>query len=156
MPIIGINSAGGRKPGTPTSVSASAGNASATVTFTEPTYEGKTGVATYVATSSPGSVTGTSTTSPITVSSLTNGTAYTFTVVANTPYGVSSDTSSASGSVNPAAPNFAPDFPPNFAPSFSTVQCGPCYYNCGPPTYTDICYYYYETSASDYAANGCC
>lgn len=101
MPIIGNASSGGKKPGTPTSVSASAGNASATVSFTEPSYEGKTGSATYVATSNPGSVTGSSTTSPITVSSLSNGTAYTFTVVANTPYGVSSDASSASNSVTP-------------------------------------------------------
>jgi len=79
MPIIGNNSSGGKKPGTPTSVSASAGNASATVSFTEPAYEGKTGTATYVATSNPGSYTGTNTVSPITVSSLSNGTAYTFT-----------------------------------------------------------------------------
>ena len=125
MPIIGNNSSGGKKPGTPTSVSASAGNASATVSFTEPTYEGKTGTATYVATSSPGSVTGTSTTSPITVSSLSNGTAYTFTVVSTTPYGVSSDTSSASSSVTPVAPppSFPPDFTPNFPPSFTCSGC---------------------------------
>ena len=116
MPIIGNNSSGGKKPNTPTSVSASAGNASATVSFTEPTYEGKTAVATYVATSSPGSLTGTSTTSPITVSSLSNGTAYTFTVIANTPYGVSSDTSSASGSVTPAAPPPPPPPPPTPPP----------------------------------------
>ena len=127
MPIIGNASSGGKKPGTPTSVSASAGNASATVSFTEPSHEGKTGTATYVATSSPGSVTGSSTTSPITVSSLSNGTAYTFTVIANTPYGVSSDTSSASGSVTPVAPppsfppSFPPDFPPDFPPTFPCV-----------------------------------
>jgi hypothetical protein len=112
MPVIGNNSSGGKKPNPPTSVSASAGNASATVSFTQPTYEGKTGEATYVATSSPGSITGTSTTSPITVSSLSNGTAYTFTVIANTPYGVSSDISTASTSVSPAAPPPPPPPPP--------------------------------------------
>jgi hypothetical protein len=119
MPIVGNNSSAGKKPNVPTSVSASAGNASATVNFTEPTYEGKTAEATYVATSNPGNVTGTSTTSPITVSSLSNGTAYTFTVIANTPYGVSSDISSASNSVTPVAPAppffpFFPFFPPFF------------------------------------------
>jgi hypothetical protein len=112
MPIIGNNSSGGKKPGTPTSVSASAGNASATVSFTEPSNEGKTGTATYVATSSPGSITGSSTTSPITVSSLSNGTAYTFTVIADTPYGVSSDVSSASSAVTPTAPPPPPPPPP--------------------------------------------
>jgi hypothetical protein len=116
MPIIGNNSSGGKKPGTPTSVSASAGNASATVSFTEPAYEGKTGTATYVATSNPGSVTGTNTVSPITVSSLSNGTAYTFTVVANTPYSVSSDTSTASNSVTPVAPPPPPPPPPPTPP----------------------------------------
>jgi hypothetical protein len=119
MPIIGNDSSGGKKPTTPTSVSASAGNASATVSFTEPTYEGKTGTATYVATSNPGSVTGTNTVSPITVSSLSNGTAYTFTVVANTPYGVSSDTSSASNSVTPVAPP-PPTTPPPTTPPPTT------------------------------------
>ena len=129
MPILGNSSSGGSKPGTPTSVSATSGNATATVSFTEPSYEGKTGTATYVATSNPGSVTGTSTTSPITVSSLSNGTAYTFTVVANTPYGISSDVSSASNSVTPAPP--APPPPP--PPPPPCVPTGEIFYTQGPP-----------------------
>jgi len=142
MPILGINSAGGRKPGTPTSVSASAGDASATVSFTEPSNEGKTGTATYVATSSPSSLTGSSTTSPITVSSLSNGTAYTFTVIANTPYGVSSDTSSASGSVTPVAPPPPPPPPPpTWYCSVTEVEDG------------NTNRYHYTSSSDDYACS---
>ena len=104
MLILTTAGSGGKKPGTPTIGTATGGNTSATVAFTAPAYTGKGGTVTYVATSSPGSITGSSTTSPITVSGLTNGTAYTFTVVAQTSYGVNSDASSASNSVTPAAP----------------------------------------------------
>lgn len=56
----------------------------------------------YTATSSPGGITGTSSSSPITVSGLTSGTAYTFTVTATNANGTSS-ASSASNSVTPVA-----------------------------------------------------
>ena len=102
MPIIGNASSGGKKPGTPTIGTATAGDASVTVAYTAPSYTGKGGAVTYTATSSPGSLTGTGS-SPITVSGLSNGTAYTFTVKATTSYGVSSDNSSASNSVTPVA-----------------------------------------------------
>jgi hypothetical protein len=84
-------------PATPTIGTATAGDASASITFT-----GVANAASYTMTSSPGGLTGTGTTSPITVSGLTNGTSYTFTVKANNPFGSSSD-SSASNSVTPAA-----------------------------------------------------
>lgn len=94
----------GKQPDAPTSVSATAGNASATVNFTAPTYKGKNAViSTYIATSSPGGITG-SGAGPITVSGLTNGTSYTFTVVARVAYGsvnVDSVASTASNSVTP-------------------------------------------------------
>ena len=54
----------------------------------------------YTATSNPGSITGTSATSPITVSGLTNETSYTFTVTATTGAGTSTS-SSASNSIAP-------------------------------------------------------
>jgi hypothetical protein len=54
-------------------------------------------------TSTPGSITTTGTTSPITVTGLTNGTAYTFKAKANNPIGTSAE-SSASNSVTPALP----------------------------------------------------
>ena len=88
------------RPGVPTSPTASAGNASASVSFT-PSYTGGLSV-TYVATSTPGSITGSASSSPITVSGLTNGTAYTFTVHATNSDGTSAE-SSATGSVTPSA-----------------------------------------------------
>ena len=62
------------------------------------TFTGVSGAASYTMTSSPGSITATGTSSPIVVSGLTSGTAYTFTCVANNPYGISA-ASSASNSV---------------------------------------------------------
>jgi hypothetical protein len=87
-------------PQAPTIGTATAGNASATVTYTANATGGKA-VSTYTATSSPGSLTGTGS-SPITVSGLTNGTAYTFTVTATNANGTST-ASAASNSVTPAS-----------------------------------------------------
>ena len=77
-----------------------AGSQSVSVSFTAdssgaggPTYS-------YTVTSSPGSITATGTSSPITVTGLTNGTAYTFTVKATNTTGSSSSTA-ASNSVTP-------------------------------------------------------
>ncbi len=108
--IPGNTSSQGKYADQPTSVSATAGNAQATVSFTLPTYDGK-GDATYVATSSPGDFTASGSSSPITVTGLSNGTAYTFTVTTVTGYGVSA-ISSSSGSVTPVAPGPPPPPPP--------------------------------------------
>jgi hypothetical protein len=89
-------------PGAPTIGTATAGNASATVAFTPPGSNGGSAITGYTATSTPGSITGTGTSSPITVSGLTNGTAYTFTVHATNSVGNSAE-SSASNSVTPSA-----------------------------------------------------
>ena len=118
MKFIGNDASGGKYADPPTGVSATAGDAAATVTFTAAVYDGK-GTATYLATSSPGGLTGSGSGSPITVSGLTNGTAYTFTVSTITGYGVSA-TSAASNSVTPVAP---PYFPPYFPPSFPPAPC---------------------------------
>jgi len=70
-------------PGAPTAVSATAtGQTTATVSFTAPASNGGSAITTYTVTSSPGGVTASGGTSPITVSGLTASTAYTFTVTA--------------------------------------------------------------------------
>ena len=74
-------------PGAPTVGTATAGNAQATVTFTAPASNGGSPITGYTVTSAPGGLTGTGTTSPITVTGLTNGTAYTFTVKATNAIG---------------------------------------------------------------------
>jgi len=129
--IPGNTSSQGKYSDPPTSVSATAGSTEATVSFTLPVYDGK-GVATYVVTASPGGATASGSTSPITVTGLSNGTAYTFTVTTVTGYGVSA-ISTASSPVTPVAP---PYFPPFFPPSFvpcpppGTPQGGTAYTSC--------------------------
>jgi hypothetical protein len=97
-----ISIVGGLQPSTPTIGTATAGDTTASVAFTASSYIGK-GTITYTATSSPGGLTATGASSPLTVTGLTNGTAYTFTVVGNTNYGVASIASAASNSITPAA-----------------------------------------------------
>ena len=70
MPLIIGTGSGGKKPGTPIIGIATGGVLSATVAFTPPSYLGKPSGTVYTATSSPGGITGTSATSPITVSGL--------------------------------------------------------------------------------------
>jgi len=74
--------------GVPTIGTATAGAEAATVAFTAPATSATGGpIFSYRAVSSPGSIVGTGTTSPITVSGLTVGTSYTFTVAAANPTG---------------------------------------------------------------------
>lgn len=88
-------------PGAPTSVSATAGDSQATITFTAPTFTGvPPGITGYLATSSPGGFTATGASSPLTVTGLTNGTSYTFNVQATN--GVQYGPAGTSGSVTPA------------------------------------------------------
>ena len=107
-----ISIVGGLQPSTPTIGTASDGGTgtSANVAFTPSTYIGK-GTITYTATSSPGGFTGTSATSPISVTGLTTGTAYTFTVTGTTNYGVTSIASGSSNSVTPASPDSGVYYP---------------------------------------------
>ncbi|WP_375479875.1 fibronectin type III domain-containing protein [uncultured Jatrophihabitans sp.] len=90
-------------PGAPTGVAATAGNASADVAFTAPAITGGAPITGYTVRSTPGGVTATGAGSPITVSGLTNGVAYTFTVTAANRVGPG-PASAPSGSVTPTAP----------------------------------------------------
>ena len=89
-------------PGTPTIGTAAAGNGQATVAFTAPASNGGAAITSYTVTASPGGATGTSSSSPITVTGLSNGTSYTFTVTATNAAGTSA-ASAASNSVMPIA-----------------------------------------------------
>lgn len=89
-------------PGAPTIGTATGGNAQAVVTFTAPASDGGSAITGYRVTSSPGGITATGSSSPITITGLTNGTAYTFTVAAQNAVGYGAE-SAASNSVTPAA-----------------------------------------------------
>lgn len=94
------------KPDAPTGVSAtSGGNASTTVSWTAPS-DGGSVITGYTATSNAGQ-TCSSTTTSCSITGLTNGTSYTFTVTATNSIGVS-DPSSASSPITPAAPVVTP------------------------------------------------
>jgi len=98
-----------------TAIDADTGN-SVTVAYTANATGGKA-ISTFTATSSPGSFTGTGA-SPITVSGLTTGTSYTFTVTATNANG----TSAASAASNSIAPRVPPSFDSiaSFAPTSGT------------------------------------
>jgi hypothetical protein len=87
-------------PAAPIIGTATAGSSQASVAFTAPSDNGGYAITGYTALSSPFGITGTGTSSPITVTGLTNGTAYTFTVKATNIMGTSAS-SSASNSVTP-------------------------------------------------------
>lgn len=89
-------------PDAPTIGTASGGDTQASVAFTAPANVGGSAISAYYAVSSPGQITSSGASSPVTVTGLTNGTAYTFTVWALNTYGPS-PYSAASGSVTPAA-----------------------------------------------------
>jgi large repetitive protein len=86
---------------------ATAGDAEATVSFTAPVNSGGAAITSYTVTSSPGGLTATGAASPLKVTGLTNGTAYSFSVTATNSAGVSA-ASAASNSVTPKKPNSAP------------------------------------------------
>jgi len=96
-------------PASPTNVSAVAGDARAVVSWTAPANTGGIALTGYTVTSSPGGVTATAgaSASSATVTGLTNGTAYTFTVHATNSVASSAE-STPSSAVTPAGPPGAP------------------------------------------------
>ena len=90
-----------RNPNAPTIGTATGDNEAASVTFTAPSNVGGSAISSYTAISTPGAFIGSAASSPVTVTGLTNGTAYTFAVWATNSYGPSAYSAS-SGSVTPA------------------------------------------------------
>jgi hypothetical protein len=90
-----------KNPDAPTIGTATAGSGSASVTFTAPANVGGGAITGFTVVSTPDGLTGTGASSPITVSGLSNGTAYTFKVFATNAYGPS-PLSAASNSATPA------------------------------------------------------
>lgn len=98
--ILGVGFNPLQAPNAPTGVSATAGDASASVSFTAPTNVGGSAITGYTVQSNPGGFAGSGASSPITVSGLSNGTSYTFNVWALNSYGPS-PAGGPSGSVTP-------------------------------------------------------
>ncbi len=88
-------------PDAPTIGTATAGNTEAIVTFSAPADNGGSAITSYTATSSPGGFTSSGASSPLTVTGLTNGVEYTFTVTATNAIGTSVP-SSASNAITPS------------------------------------------------------
>ncbi|MBD9369256.1 fibronectin type III domain-containing protein, partial [Xanthomonas sp. XNM01] len=132
-------------PQAPTIGAATAGDGQVSVAFTAPVNNGGSAITGYTVTSNPGSITAGGngfTTSPITVTGLTNGTAYTFTVTATNAVGTST-ASGASGSATPkgnqtitftqptaqsfgSSPTLAASATSGLAVSFSSSTTGVC------------------------------
>ena len=93
--------AGATAPGAPTITGVTVGDGRATVTFTPPASNGGATISKYTVTANPGGITQDCAGSPCTVTGLTNGTAYTFTVTATNSAG-GGDSSTASDSATPA------------------------------------------------------
>jgi hypothetical protein len=108
-------------PQAPTIGTATLSDQSASVTFTA-NGTGGSAITGYTVTSSPGSLTATGSSSPLTVSGLTGGTVYTFTVTATNASGTSA-ASAASNSVSPAAANYTLRLTANNTQNF-TVPAG--------------------------------
>ena len=114
-------------PGAPTGVTATAGNHKAVVAFAASASDGGDPVNFYTVTVSPGGAKFSSASSPITVTGLTNGTAYSFRVTATNAVGT--------GPASPASKVVIPGTPPS-APTAVHAVSGSTKTKTGPLTVT--------------------
>ncbi len=136
-------------PGAPTVVTAQPGNASASVTFTYPASNGNS-ITSYTVTSSPGNKTASGATCPITVSGLTNGTSYTFTVTATNAAGQSP----ASAPSNPVTPDVLPGAPTKVTATAGNTQARVTFTPPAPNGGTAITGYTVTSSGGPTATGG--
>lgn len=121
--VLGVGFNPLRAPNAPTSVTGTAGDQQVSVAFTAPANIGGSAISSYVALSNPGNFSATGGSSPVTVTGLTNGTAYTFQVTALNSYGPS-PISSASASVTPAVPGYLASYNPSASSGWFTEDAG--------------------------------
>ncbi len=123
-------------PSAPTGVTATAGNGQATVSFTAPPNGGSI-ITSYKVTAMPGTITATGTGSPITVTGLSNGVTYTFTVQAVNSAG-SSAASDGSNSVTPRRPSGSSNTSTPSTPSTPTSTPDPAPTPATPEPTVDV------------------
>src|SRR5262249_37611256 len=92
----------------PTILSVTPGNGQATVAFAAPASNGGLPITSYTVVSSPGGITASAVASPLTITGLTNGTAYVFTVYATNVAGNGPTSAPSSPAVTPTGPPSAP------------------------------------------------
>ena len=105
-------------PGIPTAVSASAGSTQASISWTAPASTGGASISSYTVTAQPGGQTCSSSLTSCTVSGLTNGTEYSFTVAATNAIG----TGTASAPSNQVTPGTFPGAPTGVTGTYGNTQ----------------------------------
>ena len=103
-PAVVTNSVGITVPDAPTNARALPGNAQATVSFTAPTNDGGSAITSYTVTSTPDGITATGSSSPITITGLTNETSYIFYVFATNSIGNSASGAPSSSVIPTSSP----------------------------------------------------